>query len=84
MYMFDELDNNRYLHKNNKNIPEEYQKYSLHIALERADKNKDWVVFKELYKISPTFLRSHLFMTSIFNYNYLDLPLEEQIDLFKI
>ena len=46
-----EIDNHRHLHKNNKNIPDEYKTYSLHIALERADKNKDWIVFNELYKI---------------------------------
>jgi len=72
------------LHKNKKYIPDEYKKLMLHIALERADKNKDWIVFKELFKLSPTFLKSHLVMTSIFNYNYLKLSSEEQNNLFKI
>lgn len=80
----DEINRHRHLHKNNINIPEEYRTLSLHIALERADKNKNWIVFKELYKISPNFLRSHLYMTSIFDYNYLKLSLEEQYNLFKL
>ena len=80
----DEINRHRHLHKNNINIPEEYKTLSLHIALERADKNKDWIVFKELYKISPNFLRSHIQMTSIFDYNYLKLSLEEQYNLFKL
>lgn len=79
-----QIYNNLDLHKNIKNIPEEYRLLSLHIALERADKNKDWITFKKLYGLSPRFLRSHLIMTSIFNYNYLKLPLEEQNNLFKI
>lgn len=72
------------LHKNLENIPEEYKKLNLHIALERADLNKDWITFKELYKLSPKFLKSHLIMTSIFNYNYKKLSLAEQNNLFKI
>jgi len=72
------------LHKNKKNIPEEYKELMLHIALERADKNKDWIVFKELFKLSPTFLKSHLNMTSIFHYNYRNLSSQEQNNLFKI
>lgn len=76
--------NNLDLHKNIKNIPKEYTELSLHIALERADKNKDWLTFKELYKLSPKFLKKHLIMTSIFHYNYLKLPLKEKNDLFKI
>ena len=38
-----ELDNYKHLIKNNKNIPDEYKSCSLHIALERADNNKDWI-----------------------------------------
>jgi len=79
-----EIDNHRHLHKNNKNIPDEYKRCSLHIALERADKNKDWIVFNELYKISPQYLKNHLYMTSIFDYNYLKLSSDEQVKLFKI
>jgi hypothetical protein len=65
------------IHKNKKYIPEEYKALMLHIALERADKNKDW-------KLSPIFLKRHLIMTSIFHYNYLKLSTEEQNNLFKI
>jgi hypothetical protein len=83
--LFDQINVHRYLHKNKKNIPDEYKSYSLHIALERADINKNWIVFKELYKISPEYLRNHLNMTSsIFDYNYLKLPIESQNELFKI
>lgn len=83
--LFTEIDAHRHLHKNNENIPDKYKSCSLHIALERSDKNKDWIVFKELYKISPEYLRNHLNMTSsIFDYNYLKLSSEQQNDLFKI
>ena len=87
--MFNVLDNmkkindNRYLHVNNENIPDEYKSCSFHIALERADKNKDWKVFNELYKISPKYLKNHLLMTSIFDYNYSKLSIEEQENLFR-
>ena len=79
-----ELDNYKHLIKNNKNIPDEYKSCSLHIALERADNNKDWIVFKEIYKISPKYFKHHLRMTSLFDYNYLDLSNEEQSKLFEI
>jgi hypothetical protein len=79
-----EIDNHRHLHKNNKNIPEEYKTCSLHIALERADKNKDWIVFNKLYKIAPQYLKNHLYMTSIFDYNYLKLSSDKQFKLFEI
>ena len=82
--MFKEINDHRYLHINNENIPTEYQSCSFHIALERADKKKDWKVFNELYKISPEYLKGHLYMTSIFDYNYLKLSAEEQEKLFKI
>ena len=83
--LFTEINANRYLHENNENIPDKYKSCSLHIALERSDINKDWVIFKELYKISPEYLRKHLNMTSsIFKYNYLKLPIEQQNELFKI
>jgi hypothetical protein len=72
-----ETNNNRDLHKNNENIPDEYKSLSLHIALERADKKKDWKAFREIYKISPIALKNHLNMTSIFGYNYLKLSQEE-------
>jgi hypothetical protein len=79
-----EINDHRYLHINNENIPDEYKSCSLHIALEISDKNKDWKVFNELYKISPKYLKNHLFMTSIFDYNYSKLSTEEQEKLFKI
>lgn len=83
--LFTNVNVHRHLHKNNENIPDGYKSCSLHIALERSDINKDWVVFKELYKISPEYLRNHLNMTSpIFDYNYLKLPIQEQNELFKI
>ena len=72
------------IHKNKKYIPEEYKALMLHIALERADKNKDWITFKELFKLSPIFLKRHLITTSIFHYNYLKLSTDEQNKLFKI
>ena len=74
---------NRFLHINNENIPEKYKSCSLHIAIEKADEDKDWVVFRELLKIAPE-LKNHLYMTSIFGYNYLKLSEEEQAELFKI
>jgi len=84
MNIFDNINEHRYLHKNNKNIPYEYRQCSLHIALERADINKDWKVFNELYKISPEYLKNHLFMTSIFDYNYTKLSAEEQEKVFRL
>ena len=69
---------------NRDKIPNLYKNCSLHIALERADLNKDWVVFKELMKIDPKFLKMHLDATSsIFDYNYLSLTKEQQYDLFN-
>ena len=65
-------------------IPDKYKNCSLHIAIERADENKDWHSFKEIYKIYPDFLKSHLNMTSVFGYNYLKLSKEEQENLFKL
>jgi len=70
--------------ENRDKIPSLYKTCSLHIALERADLNKDWVVFKELMKIDPKFLKMHLDATSsIFDYNYLSLTKEQQYDLFN-
>jgi len=70
--------------ENNDKIPSLYKTCSLHIALERADLNKDWVVFTELMKIDPKFLKMHLDATSsIFDYNYLALTKEQQYDLFN-
>lgn len=79
------LNSNRYIHSNNINIPQNYRNLSLHIALEKADQNKDWIMFSKLYNISPQFLKFHLESTNvIFNYNYLNLPIEEQNNLFKV
>jgi hypothetical protein len=65
-------------------VPEEYRNLSLHIALERADTNKDWDTFKKIYATSPAFLKQHLQNTSIiFDYNYQMLPIQEQEELFK-
>jgi hypothetical protein len=69
---------------NRDNIPSLYKSCSLHIALERADLNKDWAVFKKLVKINPKFLKMHLDATSsTFDYNYLSLTKEQQYDLFN-
>ena len=65
-------------------IPEEYRNLSLHIALERADTNKDWVAFKKIYATAPDFLKQHLQSTSIiFDYNYQMLSEQEQEELFQ-
>ena len=83
--VFKNCNDNRYLHKNNIDIPIEYRNCSLHIALERADIKKDWESFKKLYRVSPEFLKNHLDNTNmILDYNYLDLPKEEIEDLFKL
>jgi len=82
---FKNCNNNRYLHKNNTDIPEVYRNCSIHIALERADINKDWISFKKLYRVFPEFLKNHLDNTNIIiDYNYLNLPEEEIKDLFTI
>jgi hypothetical protein len=74
---------NSMLHVKDISIPKNYRDLSLHIALERADLNRDWVVFKKLYQFNPVFLKFHLdSTTSVFNYNYKSLPEEEQNNLF--
>lgn len=84
MNILTSINEHRFLHKSNKNIPEEYRKVSFHIALERSDMNKDWKTFNELYKIAPDYLKNYLLMTSIFDYNYLKLSHEEQEKLFTV
>jgi hypothetical protein len=74
---------NSMLHVKDLSIPKSYRDLSLHIALERADLNKDWVNFKKLYAFNPSFLQLHLDNTSIFNYNYKSLMKEEQTQLFQ-
>lgn len=74
---------NSMLHVKDMSIPKNYRDLSLHIALERADINRDWVNFKKLYQFNPTFLKFHLESTSIFNYNYKSLPEDEQNNLFS-
>ncbi len=75
--------NNLYIH-NNCDIDAKYKKLRLHIALELADANKDWVTFNKIYKCSPEILMSHLKMTKmIFDYNFLNLPDELQNKLFE-
>jgi hypothetical protein len=69
---------------NNCNIDDEYKKLRIHIALERADINKDWDSFNKIYKCSPEFLNSHLNMTKmIFDYNFLNLSKDLQKKLFE-
>ena len=80
--MFNQDD--RYLHVNNQDIPEKYRNCMLHIALERADTNKDWVSFRKLYNMSPKTLKNHLDMTSlVFDYNYLNLDEQERNELLR-
>ena len=73
-----------YAHKNIQNISEEYKNIRLHIALEKADINKDWNTFKILFQIEPEFLKNHLQTTDfVFDYNYKNLPKEEIEKLFS-
>jgi hypothetical protein len=82
---FQIMNTNRFIHTENTDIPESYRKKSLHIALECADKNKDWETFSKLFKLSPEFLKYHLDSTNvIFDYNYLKLTPDEQEKLFKV
>ena len=75
----------RYIHANEQNIPEEYKKYSLHIALERADSNYDWDSFKKILKLEPELLKMHLDNTcDILDYNYINLSEQQKEDLFDI
>jgi hypothetical protein len=60
--------NNLYIH-NNCDIDAKYKKLRLHIALELADANKDWVTFNKIYKCSPEILMSHLKMTKMIRKN---------------
>jgi len=73
-----------YAHANIQSISDEYKNLRLHIALERADMNKDWNTFKILFQISPDFLINHLQTTEfIFDYNYKNLPKEQINNLFS-
>ena len=75
----------RDIHKNNENIPIEYRKLSLHIALERADMNEDWKIFKILYNYAPEILEKHLKNTGfIFDYNYKKLSEQQINSLFSV
>jgi len=60
----------------------EYGDCSIHIALERADTNKDWRLFKYLLSLDRKWLLHHLKMTEpIFHYNVYKLPKKEQDDI---
>jgi hypothetical protein len=73
-----------YIHLQDQDIPQEYKNCRLHIALERADTNKDWQTFRNLYKLAPEFLKCHLNMTGLlFDYNYLKLDKQTQNNLFN-
>ena len=75
----------RNLHVNVNDIPQKYKNCSLHIALEKADTERDWNSFKKLYNLSPKFLYEHLENTSfVFDYNFKQLKNEEQIKLLSI
>ena len=62
-----------------KNPIKEYGECSIHIALERADTNKDWRLFKYLLSLDRKWLLYHLKMSEpVFNYNVYKLPKAEQ------
>lgn len=83
MNMMNTYDKYRHLHKQDQDIPLVYRNLSLHIAVERADMNKDWKVFKKLYSFAPEFLKVHLKNTEdLFGYNYLDLDKQHRDELF--
>ena len=66
-------------------LSDEYKTCSLHIALERADNNKDWKSFKIIYDSNPEYLKNHLDMTKyIFDYNYTKLSREQKQYIFSI
>ena len=66
-----------------KNPINEYKDCSIHIALERADTNKDWRVFKYLLSLDRKWLLYHLKMSEpVFNYNVYKLPKAEQDNIF--
>lgn len=82
MFSFKELI---HLHQNDIDIPDIYRKKSLHVALEYADVQEDWINFKKLFKYAPKFLSTHLKATrEIFGgYNYEKLTDDEQKKLFE-
>jgi hypothetical protein len=78
------IQENRYLHSSEPNLPEKYKNCSLHIALERADQDQDWNNFKTILNMNKIFLLQHLKMSSgLFMYNYENLSQEEQKELFE-
>jgi hypothetical protein len=84
-HLMNTYDNYRHLHKQDEDIPLVYRNLSLHIAVERADMNKDWTVFKKLYTFAPEFLKAHLKTTEyLLGYNYLDLDKKDRDELFKL
>ena len=75
---------NYYIHLQDQDIPQEYKNLRIHIALEKSDMNKDWQTFRNLYRLAPEYLKSHLNMTSfLFDYNYLQLDKQIQDNLFN-
>ena len=75
---------NYYIHLQNKDIPQEYKNLRIHIALEKADIDKDWQTFRNLYRLAPEYLKNHLKMTGlVFDYNYMQLDKQNQDDLFN-
>jgi hypothetical protein len=76
------IDDHRFLHKDI-DIPDEYKKLSLHVAIERADKNEDWLNFRKIFVVAPVYLKNHLEMCDgIFKFKYKNLDKEEQKKLF--
>jgi len=61
----------------------EYSNCSIHNALERADTNKDWRVFKYLLSLDRESLLYHFKMSEpAFHYNVYKLPKAEQDKIF--
>ena len=82
---FSGIQQKRDIHKLDNNLPNQYKNCSLHIALERADTNKDWESFKTILNMNRDILLQHLRMTEgIFPYNYESLKNEDRNELFAI
>jgi hypothetical protein len=66
-----------------KALDKKYTNCSLHIAIERADMNKDWKSFKTILNVHYSFLIRHIYMTaSLFTWNFRKLSEEQQYELF--
>jgi hypothetical protein len=64
-------------------LDKKYRDCSIHVALERADDDKNWIVFKTILKLDTLNLMKHIFMTKqVFTWNYMRLPQREINYLF--